>query len=384
MKKALMLASVPSMIEQFNMNNIKILNDLGYEVDVACNFIDGGTLNKERVEEFKQELEAKNINYYNVSINRSPFSTNNIKAYNEIKKIIKDNDYDIIHLHSPMGGVCGRLACKNLKLKKTKVIYTAHGFHFYKGAPKKNWIMFYPIEKWLSKYTDCLITINKEDYEIAKRKFKAKKVELVNGVGVNTEKFSFSMNESEKENLKNSLGLKKDDFIIIYVAELNIGKNQGMLIEAVRSLTKKYSNIKVLLIGKDSMNGYYQNKVNETNLTDKILFLGYRKDVPSLMKIANLAVSTSIREGLPVNIMEAMVCNLPIIVTNCRGNRDLIENQKSGKIVEIGDVMSLEKEIETIYNNENRVAEYDIVSYTQNYIEEQMEKIYLNREGETL
>lgn len=200
MKKALIIASVPSMIEQFNMNNIKILQELGYQVDVATNFQNSGTISEERTEEFKKELASINVKCYNVLFSRNPFSLSNIKAYKEIKKIVQeDNHYDIIHMHSPIGGVCGRLACKKIFGRDLKVIYTAHGFHFYKGAPLLNWLLYYPIEKWLSKYTDILITINEEDYSIAKKKFKAKKIELVHGVGVDIEKFNFKMSRYERQ-----------------------------------------------------------------------------------------------------------------------------------------------------------------------------------------
>ena len=199
MKKALMLASVASMIEQFNMNNIKILQQLGYEVEVAANFTDGGTLDHNRLEEFKKELDEKKIKYIDIPFERSPFSVKNIKAYRLIKKLIKEENYELIHVHSPVGSVLGRLAARKTN---AKVIYTAHGFHFFKGAPLKYWLMFYPIEKWLSKYTDILITINKEDYEIAKKKFKAKNIQLVHGIGVDKNRFDFEMSKEERKQLR--------------------------------------------------------------------------------------------------------------------------------------------------------------------------------------
>ena len=173
MKKVLMLASVASMIDQFNMQNISLLQEQGYEVHVAANFEQGSTSSKERVEQFKKELKEKNVLYFQIDFSRNVSNIpQNIKAYKQIKKLLVNNKYEFIHCHSPIGGVCGRLAAK---VTNTKVIYTAHGFHFYKGAPKFNWMIYYPIEKVLSYITDVLITINKEDYELAKKKDESKK-----------------------------------------------------------------------------------------------------------------------------------------------------------------------------------------------------------------
>ncbi len=324
MKKALILASTPSMIEQFNMNNIKILQDLGYIVEVAANFENGGTIDEKRLESFKEELKNDNINFINIPFSRSPFSRQNFKAYKETKKIMKENNYDLIHLHSPIGGVCGRLAARK---QKAKVIYTAHGFHFYKGAPLLNWLIYYPIEKWLSKYTDVLITINQEDYKIAKEKFKAKDVKLVHGVGVETEKFNFEMSEEEKHNLRKNLGLKDEDFVLICIGELNKNKNQIMAIEAMKELVKEKKNIKLLLVGRGEKEEFYKLKISEYNLENNVKLLGYRRDIPQLLKISNCALALSIREGLGLNVLEAISSKIPIITTKNRGHKELIQDE---------------------------------------------------------
>lgn len=376
MKKALILASVPSMIEQFNMNNIKILQDLGYEVEVAANFEDGGTLSNERLQEFKKELEQKKIRYIHIPFSRKPFSKKNIQAYKLTEKILTENEYDLIHLHSPIGGVCGRIAAK--KCKKTKVIYTAHGFHFYKGAPIKNWIIYYPIEKYLSKYTDVLITINKEDYERAKAKFKAKNIQLVHGIGVDKSKFDFEMSQEEKNNLRQSLNLKEDDFVMICVGELNKNKNQIMAIESVKNLiAQNKKNIKLFLVGEGVLREFYQQKIKEYHLENNVYLLGYRKDVPKLLKISNVLISLSYREGLPVNVMEGLISGLPVIVTNCRGNRDLVQDGVNGYIVE-NKLMLIDRIMKVA--SENEMKTIDTKQYEQEEIEKKMERIYKNIE----
>lgn len=386
MKKALIVASVSSMIEQFNMNNIKILQAIGYQVDVATNFEKGGTISKERTLEFEKELANMGVNCYNISFERNPFSLLNIKAYRQIKKIVwEDNHYNIIHMHSPIGGVCGRLASRKLPREDLSIIYTAHGFHFYKGAPLLNWMLYYPIEKWLSKYTDCLITINKEDYELAKKKFKAKTIELVNGVGVDKHKFDFEMIEDDKTQLRKSLGLKDDDFVLIQIGELNKNKNQIMAIEAMKQLVKKHSNIHLLLVGIGKLEDFYNKKIKEYNLDGNIHLLGYRKDVPKLLKISNVLLSLSHREGLPVNVIEGLMSGLPAIVTDCRGNRDLVEDGVNGYIIKINNIEELIDRIINIkekksinLNLENEIVRYstNMEKLTTKQINTEMERIY--------
>ena len=334
-----------------------MFKEKGYEVHVATN-------GREKI----PYCDVKHV----ISFERSPIKVNNLKAIKDLKKIIDKEKFDIIHCHTPMGSVVTRIAAKKARKRGTRVIYTAHGFHFFKGAPILNWIIFYPIEKHLSRYTDCLITINQEDYELAKRKFKAKQIELVHGVGVDENKFNFEMTKEEKHKLRESLGLKDDDFVIIYVAELSKRKNQGMLIKAVKELIEEgKTNIKVLLPGTDSMKGYYQKMSKDLGIEENIKFLGYRKDIPKLLKISDLYVSTAKQEGLPVNIMEAMCCGLPIVATDCRGNRDLVND-----CIEIGNIQGLKKRIIGKFTIKELVKEYNILEYSNTRIMNTMEKIY--------
>lgn len=311
-KKVLITATVDVHIRSFHLPYLKLFKDMEYEVHVATN----GN------EEF-ENCDVKHV----VSFERNPLKLKNLKAIKELKKIIEEENFDIIHCHTPMGGVVTRLAARKARKNGTRVIYTAHGFHFYKGAPLLNWLIYYPIEKILSYITDDLITINNEDYDLAKNKFHAKRIHYVPGVGVDPEKFNFELSKEEKHNLRESLGVKDDDFVMIYVAELNKNKNQSMAIMAMRELVKENENIKLLLVGKDSYNGKYQQLVKDNNLENNIVFTGYKNNVPKLMKISDIAISTSKREGLPVNLIEANICGLQIIATNCRGNRDLVDEK---------------------------------------------------------
>lgn len=366
-KKVLFTATVDSHILAFHLPFLKWFKEQGYEVHVATN-------GDEEIPYCDKKIK--------ISFERSPFKLNNIKAIFQLKKILLKEKYDIIHTHTPMGSVVTRLAAKKVRKQGTRVIYTAHGFHFYKGAPLLNWLIFYPVEKYLSKYTDTLILINKEDYNLAKKKFKkCKDIEYVPGVGIDEKKFDIKITKEDKHKLRQELGLKDTDFVMIYPAELNKNKNQIMLINAMKQLSEKYPDIHLLLPGKDSYNGYYQKVVQENGLDKNIHFLGFRKDIPRLLKISDLAVATSKREGLPVNIMEAMYVGLPIVATDCRGQRNLIDDGKNGFLTDFSS-QKLANKIAEIYNNKkisNRMIKNShekIKEYTLNSILGSMANIY--------
>ena len=268
------------------------------------------------------------VNQYSISIARSPFSLKNIKAYKELKKILEENHYEILHCHTPMGGVIGRLAAKELwREGKIKVIYTAHGFHFYKGAPLLNWILYYSMEKWLCHYEDTLVTINNEDFERTKKWGRTYKID---GVGVNLSRFH-PCSKEEKFSFRKEFGFSANDFIITVVAECNKNKNQIMLVRNIDKLKTFIPNLKVLLIGKETL-PIVRKYVTENLLFDTVQFLGYRNDVEKLTMISDIAFSSSLREGLPVNIIEAMACGIPVVCSDNRGHRSLIKDGESGYI----------------------------------------------------
>ena len=329
-KRALQLASVASMIDQFNIPNIEILQSLGYKVDVVADFTNPGTITVERSENLKKRLAEMNVTVFDIAIPRSLNPRAISSAYKQVKELLEKEEYNLLHCHSPIGGVIARQAAKGLRRSGLKVIYTAHGFHFYDGAPIKNWLVFYPIEKHYSRYTDVLITINKEDYNRAKKKFSKRchDIQYVPGVGIDPKKFDFKMTAKEKHDLRASLGLKDDDFVMIFPARLDKNKNQGFLIKCMPELIKENPKIHLLLPGQDELNGKYQEMAKKLNVDKKVHFLGNRDDIPKLLKISDMAVSSSKREGLPINLIEANINGLPLLLSNSRGNRDIAE--KSG------------------------------------------------------
>ena len=335
MKKALYVATVDIHIKSFHLPYLKLLHDKGYEVHVATNG-----------DERFPFCDVK----HQICIERSPFKLSNLKAITQLKRIIETEKFDIIHCHTPMGSVVTRLAAKTARKKYgTRVIYTAHGFHFYKGAPKLNWFLFYPIEKYLAKYTDTLITINNEDYSLAKRKFskKCNDIQYVPGVGIDIKKFDVDVEKIERSKLIKEFPLRKNDFILTCVARLDKNKHQDFLID-----------------------------VMENN----IHFLGRRDDIPNILAVSNVIVSASMREGLPVNVIEAFSASKPVVALNCRGMKDLIEDDINGFVV--NNINDFIEKIDFLYgnpkkniiicnNNKKKAKEFNV-----SHILEKIKKIY--------
>lgn len=284
---------------------------------------------------------------------RSPFKLRqNFKAYKELKKILEQEKYDLVHCHTPVGGVVTRLAVKHAKLKqKPKVIYTGHGFHFYRGAPLLNWMVYYPIEKWLARSTDTVVTINREDYERAKRKFRAGRVEQISGVGVDLAKFR-PVNATKKAKLRQENGLMENGFVLVYVAEINKNKDQELIIDNLTEIRREIPEIKVRFAGKGPEQARLEEKVKKLELEGVVKFLGYVGDVTELYQMADIVISASRREGLGLNLIEGMAVGLPVVARDNRGHRELVVSEKEGVLFQDGD--GLRKAIVELYHDETR------------------------------
>lgn len=344
-EKVLILASVASMIDQFNIPNIKLLQNIGYEVHVACNFEKGSSCSFDKIQMLKELLNRLNVTYFQINFERNVLKIgNNLEAYKKVKKILLKNKYKFLHCHSPIGGVVGRIAGHKTQ---TKVIYTAHGFHFFKGAPFINWLLYYPIEKYLSKYTDILITINQEDYKRAQT-FYAKRVEYIPGIGINTEKIkNIYVNKKIK---REELGLKEENVVLLSVGELNKNKNHVVVIKALAKLNNP--NVHYLICGQGNLKEDLLKLIKKLNLERNVKLLGFRKDIYEIYKMSDIFIFPSKREGLSVALMEAICCNLPIICSNIRGNNDLIEDGKNGFLIE-NDLKEYVKKINFLVHEKN-------------------------------
>ena len=299
---------------------VKKLIDDGNTVDIACNE------SEYKVDEFYREL---GCNVYQINCSRSPFSKGNLEAIKELKKIISDNKYDIVHCHTPVAGACTRIACKSFRKKGLKVFYTAHGFHFYKGAPLINWLIYYPIEKYCSKFTDILITINHEDESLAKKRMKTKKVEYVPGVGIDVDKFANAVVDRAEK--RQELGIPEDAILILSVGELNKNKNHQIVIRALEELNDK--NVHYMIAGEGALSDYLKNLSYELGVESQVHILGYREDTEQLYKIADINAFPSIREGLGLAAIEGMAAGLPLICLDNRGTRNYAENNVNAFII---------------------------------------------------
>lgn len=373
MNRVLVLASVASMIDQFNMPNIMLLKKMGYEVDVACNFEEGNTCSDEKIRELKDSLKEIGVEFYQIDFSRKITNIRkNVRAFLQVNNILKKNSYVFIHCHSPIGGLVGRIAGK---LNRTKVIYTAHGFHFYKGAPLKNWLIYYPVEWICSWMTDTLLVINREDYQIAKKKFHAKETIYIPGVGIDIDKInSVQINREEK---RKELRLKTDDIVLLSVGELNQNKNHEIVIRALKELNN--SHIKYVICGQGLLKDYLNKLAKELGVQDQLFLIGFRTDVIEIYKCADIFVFPSKREGLSVALMEAMVCGLPCVVSSIRGNVDLIDKY-GGTLFNADSVQSCRNAIQNILksdlkllgdNNLKKVGKFSDVKVIN-----KLEKIY--------
>lgn len=329
-KRALVLASVASMIDQFNMPNIHLMKEMGYEVDVATNFLKGSTCSDEKIAALKQTLKEMNVRCFQIDFSRNVLKIGeNLKAYKQTKRIINENNYALIHSHSPIGGFLSRIAARNTRNNGTKVIYTAHGFHFYKGAPLMNWLIFYPIERICSRWTDVLVTITNEDYQLAQKKMYAKEVVYVPGVGINTALFAPKEGDVEINACKrNELGISKGDTVMLSVGELNKNKNHEIVLRTMAQLDR--ADLHYVIAGIGDYKEHLEQLAKELGINSQLHLLGFRTDVKELFKMADIFAHPSFREGLSVAVMEAMANGLPVICTDIRGNTDLIEDNKGG------------------------------------------------------
>ena len=370
MKKVLLVATVQSHICQFHKPLVEVLHEQGVEVHVAAkdNLAEKNGLKLDFVEKV-----------FDVPFSRSPKSRDNLKALKQLKQIVNTENYDLVQCNTPMGGIITRIACKKARKKGTKVVYMAHGFHFCKGASKKAWMVFYPIEKHFAKKCDTLITITKEDYELASKKFKTNVVHM-HGVGVSEDRYHV-VDESTFKILREKENLSQDDFVILCTGELNRNKNQSTLINAVNEIKDKIPNLKVLLAGNGPLQQELLEQVKEKGLEETIRFLGYRTDLEKVVPITDLIVSCSFREGLPLNIIEAMLCKKPVVASINRGHKELIVDGENGYLFTPTDYKTLSEKILTVYNG-NAVKDMGEKSYlkakeyTVESIKEEIKEIY--------
>ena len=368
-KKVLFVATVvKTHIVQFHIPYLKMLKEMGWDTAVAAknDYDDPNACNIPYCDK-----------YYPVAFGRSPLTRDNIRAYKELKSIIDEGDFDMIHCHTPVAAFLTRLAARDARKKGCKVVYTAHGYHFYKGAPLLNWLVFFPAEWIASFFTDVLITINREDYEFSRKHLHAKRLEYVQGVGVKLERFQ--NHSAERDAIRVSLGLGKDDFVLLSVAEMTKNKNHRMMLEAMARIPNPHVHLLCAGRGQELENNIAL--CSQLHLMHRVHFLGYRSDVPQLYAAADVFLFISFREGLSLSLMEAMSSGLPCIVSPIRGNVDLITDRKEGIYARLHPksiaeaIVSLESDPE-LRRTLGEAAKEKVQAFSLDTISKRMEEIY--------
>ncbi|WP_137790964.1 glycosyltransferase family 4 protein [Bacillus sp. E(2018)] len=364
MKKILIVSTVSRQFYLFEQGNIEVLKSLGFEVHAAANFSDAN-----------KRLDALEITRHHFDIQRSPISLKNLKAYRQLLDIMKSEKFDVIHCHSPMGGVITRIAAKFLSI--SPVIYTAHGFHFYKGAPIINWAIYYPVEWFLSKYTNHIITINMEDFNKAKE-FKADRIHYVPGIGVDTSKFNkTTITRNEK---RNELGVSENTIVLLSIGEMIKRKNHETALRALAKLENQ--NFVYLICGKGELEGFLKNLAVSLGIQEKVRFLGFRNDVNEICIASDVLLFPSYQEGLPVSVMEGMAAGLPIVCSEIRGNTDLVEDGIGGYLLKPNDIKGFSQAIDSMITSKEKrrnMGKYNqekVLLFDKGNVKKIMNKLY--------
>ena len=366
-KKIMMLATTDNMIWQFLLPHIRHLQENGNVVEVVC----------AKTGFWFDELHDKyGLTVHEINFARNPIKPSNFKAYKKLKQLQKERKFDLIYCQQPVGGLMGRLIGKKFKIP---VIYTAHGFHFFKGCSFKSKLIYKTVEKWLSKYTDILITINDEDFEAAK-KMKAKNVAKINGIGMAFNKYE-PLTETRQQ-IRNSLNLTDEDFVIVTVAEFIKRKNYNTMLETIKELKNRNENVKFVICGRGQEEENIKSQIKQLGIEENVLLLGFRKDINRILTASDMFMLASFQEGLTLSVIEAMSFGLPCVVSDVRGNRDLIVDGKGGFVVETENESMFADKIQSLSKNQEMRKQFadfnkeESKKYTIESVKKQLEEIY--------
>lgn len=364
-RKLLLVANVvKEHVLKFHVPTIKYLKEQGWTVDVAAS-------GEEDVPYCDRQIRGE--------WKRSPFTLDTLRGVRQLRRVIEEGHYDIVYCHTPVGALVGRLAAMGARRRGTKVVYFAHGFHFFTGAPLINWLLFYPIEKLLARRTDLLITLNDEDYARAKRVFPRRlPVRQVPGAGVNFERLHVEDKAAARKALRTEWGVAQDALVLIYVAELIRNKNQKMLFEALQEIRRTRKDAVLVLVGPDHADGYYQRLAQQMGVADSVVFTLWRSDIGECLAAADIAVASSLREGLALNIVEAMYCGLPVVATDNRGHVPIIRDGENGFLVHVGESSKMAQRVLELAEHpeiRERFAGADVSRYSSSAVSRQLYEI---------
>lgn len=348
-KRVLIVASVVSFIEWFNKENVDYLNKTRQcELHIACNFDYMEDTDEERTRAYIDKIKSEGVILHNIHFARSPFSSQNIDCYKQLKAIVDENHFELIHVHTPTVSILTRLAARKARKEGTTIMYTCHGFHFHNAAPKKNWMMFYPMERMMSRFCDYIVTINKEDFNRAKT-FHAPNVRYIPGVGVNINRIHDC--KIDKKAYKREIGVPEDCVLILSIGEMIERKNHEVIVRALAEVQNP--NVYYAICGKGPLREHLELLANELGVGDRVKFLGFRKDIPELCNTADISAFPSRIEGLGLAGIEAMAAGVPLVSSNVHGILDYVIDGKTGFALNPEDVDGFAKAISKLADDEN-------------------------------
>lgn len=369
-------------IRKFHIPIIQYFQSRGCQVDVAC-----------RMDVPVPEADRT----FDLPCDRNPFKGGLLESAKMLSEIIISNQYDAVICNTLSGGIIGRLAMRKVRRKiqaggpVPELFYIVHGLHFFEGAPLSRWVLGYPLEKLLAPMTDVIITINAADEKMAKKCLRPGAVERIPGIGCKLDRFrSCIVTPEERIAVRREFGVGPDDLVLIYVAEINDNKNQGMLLEVMDKVRAGRPGIRLLLVGPEHDEGQLSERARQEALAagreEDIIFAGWRNDVPTLLKCADIYVASSKSEGLPINIIEAMSCDLPVIAGKNRGHSEIINHGSNGFLVERGDSTSMAEYVLQLADDAalkqtlTAQAQEDIEQYEGENVYKALEAILLTKE----
>ena len=375
-QRVLMLASVASMIDQFNMPNIRLLLEMGYEVHVACNFSEGNTCDIRQIRSLQKRLAAMHVVMHQWDCPRSVYAVGKCcRAYRQLCGLLDREGFAWMHCHSPVGAALARLAAHR---KGVPVVYTAHGFHFYQGAPLRNWLLYYPAEKLLAHWTDVLITVNKEDYRLALKKLQAGKVWRIPGIGIDIAKFSGCPRQLDRSAFCRKYDMPQDAVILLSVGELSRRKNHQAVIRAAAALRRM--DVFYVICGQGPFQKKLLHLAQRCFFADRVRMVGFQQNPAVFYQNADIFVFPSLQEGMPAALMEAMAAGMPCIVSDIRGSRELIP--KGSMVFRPQKPDELRKALEEVIGSRQQWGGYGmqnrqkISAYSQSVVQNRMKKIY--------
>jgi glycosyltransferase involved in cell wall biosynthesis len=272
----------------------------------------------------------------------------NIKAVADIWRIIVQGNYDIVHTHSSVAGVVGRLAA--FAAGGRVIVHHVHGWGLQEGMSAGKRKLYLALEQLCARFTDRLIAVSRPDIQkgLARRIGREDKFALIyNGIAL--EKFRQPVDGRQ---MYSELGLDPDCKLVGMIGRLDEQKNPLDFIRAAAIVSKRYSNVQFLIVGGGSLRPECERLINELNLKERVFLLGYRNDVARILSILTITAMSSLWEGLPIAFLEAMSAGKPIVANDVDGAKDVVINGETGFLVTPHQPSEMAERILYLLNNE--------------------------------